>query len=311
MPKRKRKTVKATGDDMKKPKAGASETEIDNEGKNKSNRVIKKAVPRQKTPAEPVKEEEIQVKKSNTTGGIGNPMYSTELDKIATQNSLSTHLRCDSWNILLSDLMTTDDFKSLEKAVLQEYHKATVYPPVELIFNAFNLTPVENVKVVILDQDPYHGEGQAHGLSFSVPKGVPPPPSLKNIYKELMTDIPGFKTHEHGCLEKWAKQGVLLLNATLTVRAKEPNSHAKLGWQKFTDGVIKKISDKLSGVVFILWGGFAHKKEKLIDTSRHGIVKTAHPSPLSVTKFMGCKCFSQVNELLKKYKKTPIDWKLE
>uniref|UniRef100_A0A914KNK6 Uracil-DNA glycosylase n=1 Tax=Meloidogyne incognita TaxID=6306 RepID=A0A914KNK6_MELIC len=185
----------------------------------------------------------------------------------------------------------------------------TIFPPRYLIFNAFNLTPFNEIKVVLLGQDPYHNLSQAHGLCFSVPQGTPPPPSLKNIYKELSSEFPNFKIPTHGELTCWAKQGIFMLNASLTVEAHKPNSHSNIGWQIFTDSVIKLISSKSNnGVVFLLWGGFAHRKEKLVDKSRHRVIKTAHPSPLSVKKFFGSKCFSKTNDLLKELGREPIDW---
>ena len=185
---------------------------------------------------------------------------------------------------------------------------AVVYPPGSLIFNAFNTTPFDQVKVVILGQDPYHGAGQAHGLSFSVPDGVAPPPSLVNIYKELNKDI-GMPIPKTGNLTKWAAQGVFLLNAMLTVRANEPASHQKIGWMDFTDAVIRKISDEKEGVIFLLWGRFAQEKQVLIDETKHHVLKAAHPSPFSADKgFFGCKHFSKTNELLIKQNKTPIKW---
>ncbi|VDK43259.1 unnamed protein product [Anisakis simplex] len=184
----------------------------------------------------------------------------------------------------------------------------TVYPPRELIFNAFNLTPLSEIRVVIIGQDPYHNEKQAHGLCFSVAKGVRPPPSLVNIYKEMKEDIPKFTIPNHGCLESWARQGVFMLNATLTVEAHKANSHSAIGWQKFTDEVIRIVSRNRNGVVFLLWGGFAHKKEALVDRKKHTIIKTAHPSPLSARLFMGCRCFSKTNNALIKLGKPAIDW---
>ncbi len=185
---------------------------------------------------------------------------------------------------------------------------AVVYPPGQLIFNAFNTTPFTEVKVVILGQDPYHGAGQAHGLSFSVPDGIAPPPSLVNIYKELHKDI-GMPIPKTGNLTKWAKQGVFLLNAMLTVRANEPASHAKIGWMDFTDAVIRKLSDEKEGVVFLLWGKFAQEKQVLIDETKHHVLKAAHPSPFSADKgFFGCKHFSKTNELLMKQGWEVIDW---
>jgi uracil-DNA glycosylase len=185
-----------------------------------------------------------------------------------------------------------------------------IYPPGSLIFNAFDKTPFHKVKVVILGQDPYHGPGQAMGLSFSVPKGVPPPPSLVNIYKELHSDI-GVPIPNHGDLTHWAEQGVLLLNASLSVRANEPNSHSQIGWHNFTDAVIRKISDHKKGVVFLLWGKFAQQKQALIDETRHHVLKAPHPSPFSVhTGFYGCKHFSKANQLLMKDGNDPVDWQL-
>lgn len=183
-----------------------------------------------------------------------------------------------------------------------------IYPPGSLIFNAFNTTPFDSVKVVIIGQDPYHGAGQAHGLSFSVPDGVPPPPSLVNIYKELNADI-GMPIPTTGNLTKWAKQGVLLLNASLTVRANEAASHAKVGWMEFTDAVIRRLSDEKKNVVFLLWGRFAQEKQSLIDETKHHVLKAAHPSPLSAYNgFFGCKHFSKTNDLLMKAGLQPIDW---
>lgn len=185
------------------------------------------------------------------------------------------------------------------------------YPKNSDIFNAFNTTPFDKVEVVILGQDPYHGEHQAHGLSFSVQKGITPPPSLRNIYKELVTDVPGFTIPNHGDLTEWAKQGVLLLNASLTVRANTPGSHQKRGWETFTDAVIKKISDEKKGIVFILWGAFAQAKAELIDAKKHHIIKSPHPSPFSADRgFFGSRPFSKTNEILIKEGKKPIDWQI-
>ncbi|XP_064613865.1 uracil-DNA glycosylase-like [Liolophura sinensis] len=224
---------------------------------------------------------------------------------------LSDLIHEPSWNEALNEELQAPYFKELEKKLAADYEAGKkIFPPQKLIFNAFNTTPLDKVKVVILGQDPYHDDEQAHGLSFSVPRGVRVPPSLKNIYKELATDVPGFKDPSHGCLLEWAERGVMLLNATLTVEAHQPNSHAKYGWQKFTDKVIKVISDSCDGVVFILWGGFAQKKDKLINGNKHTIIKAAHPSPLSVTKFLGCKCFSKANAELAKRGKSPVDWTL-
>ena len=186
----------------------------------------------------------------------------------------------------------------------------TIYPPGSLIFNAFNTTPFDQVKVVLLGQDPYHGPGQAHGLSFSVPDGVRPPPSLLNIFKELESDI-GLQPPATGNLTPWARQGVLLLNASLTVLAKAPMSHAQSGWGEFTDTVIRKISELKKNRVFLLWGKFAQEKQVLIDETRHLVLKAAHPSPYSADKgFFGCRHFSKTNQYLMKNGEDPIDWKL-
>lgn len=184
-----------------------------------------------------------------------------------------------------------------------------VYPPGKFIFNAFDKTPFNKVKVVILGQDPYHGQGQAHGLCFSVQHGIKPPPSLVNIFKEIKNDL-GIDPPNHGCLEKWTEQGVFLLNAILTVRASEAASHSKIGWEMFTDAVIRKISDDKEGVIFMLWGNFARAKKALIDTAKHYVLESAHPSPFSADRFYGCRHFSKANELLVKQGLEPIDWSL-
>lgn len=216
-----------------------------------------------------------------------------------------------SWEPILQPLFSKEYMERLSTFVRAEREQYTVFPPEELVFNAFKLTPFDDVKVVILGQDPYHNVGQAHGLSFSVPEGIALPPSLKNIYTELLTDIPGFVYPSSGDLTNWAMQGVLLLNATLTVRAHEAGSHQKKGWENFTDEVISSISQKLDQVVFILWGSYAHKKTALIDESKHLVLKSVHPSPLSVYRgFYGCKHFSQANIYLKSAGKKTIDWKI-
>ena len=216
-----------------------------------------------------------------------------------------------SWKKMLKNEFTKPYFQQIPLHLKTEKSQGKIlYPPGSLIFNAFNTTPFEKVKVVIIGQDPYHGAGQAHGLCFSVPYGIPPPPSLLNIFKELQDDI-GIPIPSHGNLTHWAKQGVFLLNASLTVRAGEPMSHSKIGWASFTDTVIKTISEKKKNVVFLLWGKFAQEKQVLIDETRHYILKAAHPSPFSADKgFFGCKHFSKTNELLVKMGKEPIDWKL-
>ena len=217
-----------------------------------------------------------------------------------------------SWKEVLHNEFTRPYF--LEITTHLKMEKAAgkiIYPPGPLIFNAFNQTPFSRVKVVILGQDPYHNPGQAHGLSFSVPNGIKPPPSLMNIYKEIQRDTGIPMPAEYGNLTKWAEQGVLLLNAILTVRANEPASHSKIGWMNFTDAVMKKISDEKKGVVFLLWGKFAQEKQLLIDETRHFVLKAAHPSPFSADKgFFGCKHFSKTNEILVDQDLEPIDWKL-
>ncbi|WP_145599724.1 uracil-DNA glycosylase [Yersinia frederiksenii] len=185
----------------------------------------------------------------------------------------------------------------------------TIYPAQKDVFNAFRLTELDQVKVVILGQDPYHGPNQAHGLSFSVLPGVPAPPSLVNMYKELATDIPDFQRPNHGYLQSWAEQGVLLLNTVLTVEAGNAHSHANLGWETFTDKVIAALNEHRDGVIFMLWGAHAQKKGRIIDAQRHFILKAPHPSPLSAHRgFLGCKHFSQANHLLQQQGLPPIDW---
>ena len=215
-----------------------------------------------------------------------------------------------SWLKVLGGEFEKDYMVKLREFLKKEKAEGQViYPRNGDIFNAFNHTPFDNVKVVILGQDPYHGPNQAHGLSFSVQKGVDIPRSLANIYKELATDIPGFVKPSHGNLESWANQGVLLLNATLTVRAHNAASHQKKGWETFTDEVISKLSELRSGIVFILWGNYAQSKIPLIDQSKHHIIKSVHPSPLSVERgFWGSKPFSKANEYLIKEGEKPIDW---
>ena len=217
----------------------------------------------------------------------------------------------DSWKEILKDEFSKPYFEQIVLHLKTERAQGkTIYPPGQFIFNAFNTTPFEKVKVVILGQDPYHGPGQAHGLCFSVQNGVPPPPSLINIFKELHSDI-GVEVPRSGNLTKWAQHGVFLLNASLTVRAGEPMSHAKIGWATFTDTVIKKISDKKEHVVFMLWGKFAQEKKILIDETRHCILKTVHPSPLSASGgFFGCKHFSKANAYMVSKGIDPIDWSL-
>jgi len=215
-----------------------------------------------------------------------------------------------SWKELLKEEFEADYFASLKEFLIQEKSKYRVYPPGSLIFNAFDKTPVDKVKVVILGQDPYHGKGQAHGLCFSVQAGVKPPPSLVNIFKELNSDL-NIPVPNHGNLEKWAEQGVLLLNATLTVRAAQAGSHQNKGWETFTNAAIQKLATHKKGLIFILWGRFAQAKAELINSTDHYILKAAHPSPFSAYNgFFGCKHFSKTNEILIAQNKTPIDWSL-
>ncbi|GMR42929.1 hypothetical protein PMAYCL1PPCAC_13124 [Pristionchus mayeri] len=226
-----------------------------------------------------------------------------------TTTDLYSLVRDAEWRNVLEAEFKKPYIANIEKELEKERKVGkTVYPPRDEIFAALNITPLSRVRVVLIGQDPYHNVDQAHGLCFSVKRGVKPPPSLKNIYKELATDMEGFKAPDHGFLESWAHQGILMLNAALTVRAHEANSHSKFGWYTLTDKIISIVSKETEGVVFLLWGGFAHKKESLVDRKKHTIVKTAHPSPLSARHFMGCKCFSQVNDHLKNYGKEPINW---
>lgn len=215
------------------------------------------------------------------------------------------------WKELLKDEFSKPYFQQIVLHLKTERTQGkTIYPPGPFIFNAFDTTPIDNVKVVILGQDPYHGPGQAHGLCFSVQKGIAPPPSLVNIFKELHDDI-GITIPNHGNLTHWAQQGVFLLNASLTVRAGEPMSHAKIGWASFTDTVIKKISEQKEHAVFLLWGKFAQDKKILIDETKHLVLKAAHPSPLSAHNgFMGCKHFSKTNAWLMSKGIDPVDWQL-
>jgi len=216
----------------------------------------------------------------------------------------------EGWKSVLMDQFQSPYFSTLKEFLLEERKKYTLYPPGRLIFNAFQRTPFDRVKVVILGQDPYHGKGQAHGLCFSVPPGIPQPPSLVNIFKELKSDL-GIPVPAHGNLEKWADQGVLLINATLTVRESQAGSHQKQGWETFTNRVIEVVSQEKSGIVFLLWGRFAQAKEALIDGNKHLILKAAHPSPLSAYNgFFGCRHFSLSNDYLEKQGKTGIDWTL-
>lgn len=217
----------------------------------------------------------------------------------------------NGWHELLLPEMEKPYYKNLRQFLIEEYKTNTIYPEMYSIFNALHYTDYDDVKAVILGQDPYHGPNQAHGLSFSVRRGVPAPPSLVNIYKEMKDDL-GFSIPSHGCLEKWAKQGVLLLNTVLTVRAGEANSHRDMGWEEFTDHIIKILNERDRPMVFILWGAPAIRKESMIDQTKHLVVKSPHPSPLSAYRgFFGSKPFSRTNRFLVKNGIDPIDWRLD
>ena len=223
---------------------------------------------------------------------------------------LKKYLKDPYWNELLKEEFKAPYFTKLEESLTQAYAEEVVYPPVEDIFSALNLTPFSNIKAVIIGQDPYHGPDQAHGLSFSVKSGKRIPPSLVNIYKELLDDMK-ISPPMDGHLEAWAKQGVLLLNNQLTVLAGQPMSHKDIGWNEFTDKIIELINEKKENVVFILWGSPAQKKAKAVDSSKHFVIKSVHPSPLSSYRgFFGSKPFSQTNKFLESKSIKPIDWKL-
>lgn len=217
----------------------------------------------------------------------------------------------ESWKEVLKEEFQKPYFLEIVNYLkLEKMAGKTIYPPGPLIFNAFNTTPFERVKVVLLGQDPYHGAGQAHGLCFSVQTGITPPPSLVNIFKELQADI-GIPVSKQGNLTRWAEQGVLMLNASLTVRANEPMSHSRIGWAQFTDCVIRKVSSLKEHVVFLLWGKFAQEKQSLIDETKHLVLKAAHPSPYSASNgFMGCRHFSKTNDYLVRNGIDPVDWAL-
>ena len=216
----------------------------------------------------------------------------------------------NDWDSILKDIIDTSYFKDLMAFVNKEYEEKTIYPPKEDLFNALKQTSFKDTKVLIMGQDPYHGEGEAHGLSFSVKDGVKLPPSLKNIYKELESDL-GYPPVTSGNLINWAKEGVLLLNSTLTVIKDTPNSHSKIGWDKFTDYIVKKLNEKEEPVVFILWGNFARSKKEFITNPKHLVIESAHPSPFSARNgFFGSKPFSKTNEFLKKNNTKEINWNL-
>lgn len=217
----------------------------------------------------------------------------------------------ESWQAVLAEELEKPYFKSLAEFVDEERRTQTVFPPEDDVFNALNYTPYDEVNVLLVGQDPYHDDNQAHGLCFSVRPGIKPPPSLVNMYKELQSDV-GFRIPNHGYLVPWAKQGMLMLNTVLTVRAHQPNSHKGHGWERFTDVVISKVNEKKERVIFVLWGAPAQKKKALIDTRRHVIVESAHPSPLSARAgFFGSKPFSKINTALREVDKPEITWQLE
>ncbi|HEB9316535.1 TPA: uracil-DNA glycosylase [Campylobacter coli] len=217
----------------------------------------------------------------------------------------------DDWKEFLKEEFNKSYFLEIKKRYIQALNNnAMIYPPANLTFNAFNLTPLDGLKIVLLGQDPYHQPNQAMGLSFSVPYGVKIPPSLLNIYKELKTDL-SIEPSKSGDLSSWAKQGILLLNSILSVEAGKPASHSSWGWQEFSDAVISKLSLEKSGLIFMLWGNYAKSKKALIDTNKHFILEAAHPSPLARTGFLGCKHFSKANEILRNLGKNPINWKLD
>lgn len=216
----------------------------------------------------------------------------------------------NDWDEVLKSESEKDYFLEIKAYLKKEYSEKVVYPPKEEIFTAFKLTEYKDVKVVILGQDPYHGFGQAHGLAFSVKKDIKIPPSLRNMYKEILAEEEG-NTFNHGCLESWAKQGIFLLNATLTVREGEANSHSKIGWTKFTDEVIKKINEKDNPVIFVLWGNNAKAKRKYITNEKHIVLEGVHPSPLSANRgFFGCNHFKDINKILEKLYGKKIDWNI-
>ena len=225
-------------------------------------------------------------------------------------NTIHSGQKGNSWATLLAEEKSQDYFKKIIETINRQRSTGVeVYPHNQDLFNAFKLTKCADLKIVIIGQDPYHGPGQAHGLAFSVQKGVSIPPSLQNIYKELKNEFPDYQIPEHGDLSNWAQQGVLLLNAVLSVQARKPGSHAKIGWQQFTDAVISKINENFADLVFLLWGSFAQKKAEMIDPQKHHILTSSHPSPFSVHRgFFGCNHFIQANQILTDTGREPIQW---
>lgn len=236
------------------------------------------------------------------------PIPATTLAAAAEVN-LRQYVTDPEWAAALSSTFDLPYFKQIEAHLATEA-RSQVFPPRPDIFTALNVCPLSKVKVVMIGQDPYHDNNQAHGLCFSVLPGIKTPPSLANMYKELKTDIPGFQIPSHGYLIDWANQGILMLNATLTVHAHKANSHEKIGWQIFTDKIIDLVNERKEGkpVVFLLWGNFAQQKAKRVNRNKHKVIENAHPSPLSATKWFGCKCFSKCNDALKELGEEPINW---
>uniref|UniRef100_A0A8B9MSH2 Uracil-DNA glycosylase n=1 Tax=Accipiter nisus TaxID=211598 RepID=A0A8B9MSH2_9AVES len=260
-----------------------------------------------------------KAKAAGDEAGQASPLSPEQVERIRKNKEAALHRLAErnvpagfgeSWRRQLAGEFSKPYFVELMAFVAEERKRYTVYPPPDQVFTWTQMCDIKDVKVVILGQDPYHGPNQAHGLCFSVQKPVPPPPSLENIYKELSTDIEDFTHPGHGDLTGWAKQGVLLLNAVLTVRAHQATSHKERGWEQFTDVVVSWLNKNLHGVVFMLWGAYAQKKGSSIDRKRHHVLQTVHPSPFSVNRgFFGCRHFSKTNELLKKSGKKPIDWR--
>jgi uracil-DNA glycosylase len=273
----------------------------------KAKKVASKAAPAKTTTKKPAK---TPGKKAVTKAKAALPEPASSFDNGSEGGDLFDRIP-ESWRAILADELQKPYIANLEAFVAEERTQHTIFPPEAEVFSALELTPYDDVNVLLLGQDPYHDVNQAHGLCFSVKPGIKPPPSLVNMYKELRDDV-GFEIPNHGYLVDWARQGMLMINAVLTVRAHKPNSHKGKGWEKFTDAIIRKVNEKPSPVVFVLWGGYAQKKAKLIDTNRHTIIKAPHPSPLSASAgFFGSRCFSAINTALRQMSRPEIDWQLE
>ncbi|EGC30160.1 hypothetical protein DICPUDRAFT_158140 [Dictyostelium purpureum] len=308
-------------------------SETENEEEKKKKLPTKKTTPK-KSPSEKEEVEEKKEKKESSKKrkspepdetteeeGCENQDDEKEIKKNKVEvtdsnyyDDIESYISDVNWKNALQDEFKKTYFKNLISSLnkVKKENKKPIYPPKDEVFSAFNYTPLKDVKVVIIGQDPYHGKGQAHGLSFSVKPGVSPPPSLINIYKELVQDCPPFKQPlKNGFLEPWAKQGVFLLNAALTVEESTPNSHKDFGWYQFTDAVLKILNEQPQPIVFILWGGFAKKKKSILKGKHHFILESGHPSPLSVTHFKGCKHFSKTNEFLESKNIEKIDWTIK